>query len=169
MKSTLPREYEDAKNFIANYTRTEVDAIGAILSNHPRGIGIAEGAGVVHHCFKQEDLRIIYLACEFTKRRAKIITLELARAALRAAGRWEPGRKNFKTSMNWSNESLCALAHSWPDNDSIVDLLSRRLVEADWRLRDAEQAYSRFLKRLREPFELWAPGFKVTERRKVAG
>jgi hypothetical protein len=119
-------------------TAIGIDFLGAVASDHLRGVPLARVAGVTADAFIDEDLRAIWLAIEASTARGddKVTAAKLVRALLRRLGFWcADGPVGY--GGQWNDESLARLFCSWP-GPSAVRVLAARLMNAASRWREAE-------------------------------
>lgn len=112
----------------------ELEVIGAVLSDPGRAVPVAEATGCHQHLFGEDDLRLIWLACDVARDYPVASVLRLARRALVDAGYWSD-RAAVRLSFPWCDTSLNLLADSWPGCTAAVRRNVHRLVAAEARER----------------------------------
>ena len=104
---------------------------------------VAEAAGAHQHLFGQEDLHIVYLACDVARGKPLLTVLRIAREALREAGYWSPAGA-ISSKQPWNDESLALLAGGYFYSSAVVYVLTRRLIDLEARQHGAEDAYRKY-------------------------
>ena len=131
--------------FHARRIELESTVVGSVLCDAGRGIPIAEKAGITPQVFGQEDLQLIYTACDLLRNSTLIKVLSLARRALQDEGYWNPKGPIGSTGCSWSNETLEAYARSWFHSATLIETSAYRLIDAIAREAEIRQLQSRIV------------------------
>ena len=140
-------------DFGAAKAAAELNLLASVACDPARAVPVAEAAGAHQHLFGEEDLRLIYLACDLARRYGVPGVIRLARRALRDAGYWSDRGPRRLGRLPWSDASLALLAESYFFAPSVIRQYARRLVELDARRLELDSA----LRRLAEPSKVVAP------------
>lgn len=146
--------FEVASALAAALAGAEVDVVTSVLPAAQSLMPVAEAEGVTAAHFEQEDLRLLFCACDVARHLPLIDLLKLARRALREAGYWDPhGPVSRGSCCLWSDESLALAADAYPPSTATVQMNARHLISLSRRWRMAET----LVRRLRTTLTADAP------------
>lgn len=144
-----------AADFTLARAAVELRLIECIFADLPGGVIVASDIGIEDHHFAEDDHRLLWQTAAGMGKHGLVPTMRTARKALRWGRCWDDtaGPAQYGTCSRWSTDTLALLPHMMFKSDEAVRIFARRLIDLDYRQREARKQIAAALQILQEAEE----------------